>query len=179
MAVPDGFADLWSSDRAAQNAAYGAMMDATGRRVDWAYDVWAEVVASLKHPDNHSRAIAAQLLANLAASDPERRILRDLDALVAVSHDERFVTARHALKALWKVGVAGEAPRVRLLALLEQRFTDAAAERNATLVRFDIVEGLRRLHDATGDEAVRTLALKLVGREADAKYRKKYAAAWR
>lgn len=179
MAAPDGFADLWSSDRAAQNAAYAAMMEATGRRVDWAYDVWADVVANLKHPDNHNRAIAAQLLANLAASDPERRILRDLDALVAVSRDERFVTARHALKALWRTGVSGEEQRVRLLALLDQRFTDAAAERNGTLVRFDIVESLRHLYDATGDDAVRTVALELVGREDDPKYRKKYAAAWR
>jgi len=179
VAAPENLADAWSSDRAAQNAAYGSLMAATDAPVDWAYEVWPEVVANLKHRDNHNRAIAAQLLARLAKSDPEARILADLDALVAVAHDERFVTVRHALRCLWEVGAAGDAQRAAILAALEQRFMDCAADRNTTLIRFDIVEGLRRLYDATGADDVRTLALDLVGREADLKYRRKYAGAWR
>jgi len=55
------------------------------------------MVESLTHMDNHVRAIAAQVLCNLARSDPENRILKDFDALLAVTKDERFVTARHCL----------------------------------------------------------------------------------
>lgn len=178
-ARPDDFADVWSSDRAAQNTAYKAAMAATETPVGWAYSVWAEVVANLGHRDNHNRAIAAQLLANLARSDPEQRILADIDALVVVTRDERFVTARHALQSMWKIGLAGDAQRARLLQAMERRFMDAAADKNTTLIRFDIVEGLRRLYDATAADDVRVLALDLIGREEDQKYRKKYAATWR
>ncbi len=154
-------------------------MSATETPVGWAYSVWPEVVANLGHRDNHNRAIAAQLLANLARSDPEQRILADLEAIVAVTHDERFVTARHALQSMWKIGLAGEPQRARFLEVMERRFMDAAADRNTTLIRFDIVESLRRLHDATGADDVRALALDLIGREEDQKYQKKYAATWR
>ena len=41
----------------------------TSQPVDWADDVWEEVVANLTHKDNHNRAIAAQVLCNLARSD--------------------------------------------------------------------------------------------------------------
>ena len=54
------------------------------------------------------RAIAAHLLSNLAKSDPKRRMLEDFSSLLAVTRDERFVTARHCMQALWKVGAAGK-----------------------------------------------------------------------
>lgn len=37
----------------------------------------------------------------------------------------------------------------------------------------------RALYDATGDADVRSAALSLIDAEADPKYRKKYATAWR
>ncbi|HET6381384.1 MAG TPA: hypothetical protein VFH63_10215 [candidate division Zixibacteria bacterium] len=176
---PDAYADLWSTDRDRQNAAYGQVLAAAEGEAPWAYEVWDDVVQHLAAADNHDRSIAAQLLARLASSDPERRILRDLPALVAVTRDQRFVTARHALQSLWRVGLAGDAQRAALLDALAARFGEAADEKNGTLVRYDIAVGLRQLHDATGDPAVRDRALALIDTEADAKYRRKYLTAWR
>ena len=68
------------------------------------------------------RAIAAQVLCNLAKSDPEQRMLRDFPALLAVTKDKRFVTARHTLQALWKVGLAGQVQRQMLVDGLAGRF---------------------------------------------------------
>jgi len=51
--------------------------------------------------DNHQRAIAAQVLSNLAKSDPKSRMLEDLDALFVVRKDERSVTAWHSPQSLW------------------------------------------------------------------------------
>ena len=78
---------LWSADRELQNKAFTTILKATDKPVDWAYDAWDEVVANLGHKDNHNRAIAAQVLCNLAKSDPKGRILKDFDALLAVTHD--------------------------------------------------------------------------------------------
>jgi hypothetical protein len=70
-------ANLSSPDKELQNEAFFALMAATDQPVDWAYLVWDELVASLTHKDNHYRAIASQLLCQLAKSDPEKRILID------------------------------------------------------------------------------------------------------
>ena len=58
----------------------------------------------LRHKDNRVRAISAQVLANLAKSDPQNRMWKDFPALMAVTKDEKFVTVRHTLQSIWKVG---------------------------------------------------------------------------
>ncbi|TMR94816.1 hypothetical protein [Nonomuraea basaltis] len=177
--APQGFSDLWSEDRERQNAAYEEMMKATGEPVSWAYEVWDEVVGNLAHEDNHNRAIAAQILCNLALSDPEQRILDGLAPLIEVTRDKRFVTARHCLQSLWKIGLAGPAQRTAVVGALAARFADCAPEKNSTLIRNDIVVGLRNLHKATGDETIERRAQALIETEDDLKYRSKYAKSWR
>src|SRR5690625_1116215 len=50
----------------------------------------------------------AQLLCNLAKSYSEYRMLNDFSKLLAITKDERFVTARHSLQSIWKIGIANE-----------------------------------------------------------------------
>jgi hypothetical protein len=171
--------DLRAEDGAVRLEALNALLAATEQPVEWAYEVWDELVARLRHKDNHQRAIAAQLLCSLAKSDPERRILRDVDALLAVTRDPKFVTARHSLQSLWKIGAVSPDHQRLLVERLVERFREAAAEKNGTLVRYDIVEGLRRLYDVVKDEQLRETALALIASEADSTYQKKYASLWR
>ncbi len=171
--------NLFSDDHETRGAAYDAMLLATEVPVDWAYEVWDGLLAGLRHPGNHQRSIAAQVLANLAKSDPQQRMLKDFDHLVAGTRDERFVTARHTLQSLWKVGAAGEPQRKLVLKRLAGRFADCAPEKNCTLIRYDILAGLRQLYDAAPDKAIRAKALALIETEPDPKYRKKYATLWR
>ena len=93
-----------SENRELQNQAFSYILAVTERPVDWAYEVWAQLVEGLRHEDNHVRAISAQILANLAKSDPKNRMQKDFPALLAVTGDEKFVTARHTLQSIWKVG---------------------------------------------------------------------------
>ena len=58
---------------------------------------------------------------------------------------------------------------------LSARFAEAATEKNGTLVRYDILQGLQNLYHATGDETIHELATQLVATEEEIKYRKKYA----
>lgn len=171
--------NIRSEDKDVQNSAYYAVIEATDKPVDWAYGVWDAMVADLSHKDNHRRAIAAQVLCNLAKSDPEKRMLRDFGALLAVTRDERFVTARHCLQALWKVGVAGPEQRQQYIEGMESRFHECVTEKNCTLIRYDISQSLRNVYDAVRDEQVREKALALIETETDAKYSKKYASLWK
>lgn len=125
------------------------------------------------------RAIAAQLLANLAKSDPKGRIFKDFDRLLNVTKDERFVTARHCLQSIWKVGLAGRKQGQLVMKGLERRFHECVTEKNCTLIRYDIIVDLRNLYDALKDEAIKTKALELIETETDPKYKKKYATVWK
>lgn len=171
--------NLRSTDRRLQNDAFTYILGATEERVDWAYEAWGELLAGLTDKDNHVRAISAQVLNNLAKSDPQGRILKDFEALLAVTRDERFVTARHTLQSIWKVGAAGKKQEKLLLAGLERRFKECITEKNYTLIRFDIVQSLADLYDAIGDEKIREKALELIETEQDLRYRRKYAAVWK
>jgi hypothetical protein len=178
MDTAAALARLRSDDHEQQNAAFSELMAASNPEVPWVYELWGDVVGLLSHPSNRVRAISAQVLSNLVKSDREQRILGDFDRLLNVTRDERFVTARHAMQSLWKVGVAGDAQRRRLLDGLELRYRECTAEKNCTLIRYDIVEVLRKVFDGTRDEEVRKKALAWIEMEEDPKYRKKYARLW-
>lgn len=171
--------NLRSEDRELQNKAFYSILKATDKPVDWAYEAWDEMVEGLSHKDNHVRAIAAQILCNLAKSDPRNRMLKDFDALLAVTKDERFVTARHCLQSIWKVGVAGKKQRKMLVDGLAGRFKECITEKNCTLIRYDIIQDLKKLYEEVRDEKIKGRALELIETEEDLKYRKKYASLWR
>ena len=162
-----------------QNKAYFYILEKTDRPVDWAYEVWDEMIDGLTHKNNHVRAISAQVLSNLAKSDPKSRMLKDFDKLLAVTKDERFVTARHCMQSLWKVGVAGKKQLKVYMDGLEGRFNACITEKNCTLIRYDILQSMRNVYDAVKDEKIREKALELIKAEDDLKYRKKYATLWK
>ena len=170
---------LWSEDRELQNKAFSYILKVTDKPVDWAYEAWDAVVDNLSHKDNHNRAIAAQVLCNLAKSDPKDRIIKNFDALLAVTKDERFVTARHCMQSLWKIGTAGKKQRAKLVDGLAGRFKECIKEKNCTLIRYDILQSLWNVYDAVKDETVKAKALELIETEEDLKYRRKYASLWR
>src|SRR6185503_7625135 len=93
--------NLRSEERELQNQAFFHMLEETEKPVDWADEVWDELVQGLSHKDNHVRAISEQVLCNLANSDPKNRMQTDFPALMEVTKDERFVTARHCLQSIW------------------------------------------------------------------------------
>jgi hypothetical protein len=75
--------------------------------------------------------------------------------------------------------VAGEPQRRALLRGLEARFKECKAERNCTLIRYDILVVLRRVFELVNDEQLRLTAERLIAIEEDPKYQKKYATVWR
>ena len=106
-------------------------------------------------------------------------MLKDFDALLAVTKDERFVTARHCMQALWKVGVAGKKQQKIYMEGLEHRFKECITEKNCTLIRYDILQSMQNVYNAVKDEKIKEKTLELIETEEDLKYRKKYASLWR
>lgn len=172
-------ANLRSEERELQNQAFFYLLEATEKPVDWAYEVWDDLVKDLSHKDNHRRAIAAQLLCRLSSSDPENRMGKAFPALMAVTKDDRFVTARHCLQSIWRVGTTNQEMRRTVIEALADRFKDCVTEKNCTLIRYDILQGLRNLYNEVKDEKIKEKALELIELEEDLKYKKKYASLWK
>ncbi|GAE36215.1 hypothetical protein [Halalkalibacter akibai] len=173
------FANLESKNKEEQYQAYTEIMKATDQEVDWAYDVWDQLKRDLTDRDHHRRSRAAQFLSQLAISDPEKRMLEDYEAVWQVTFDEKFVTARHSLQSFWKIGLASQLQLELVLNKLTERFLSCEDEKNYTLIRYDIVESLKKLYEHLNVEDVKTKALQLIEQEEDAKYKKKYAKVWK
>ncbi len=168
-----------SPDRDTAYRALVGLFGLTDEPVDWAYEVWDRMLADLTHREGHKRAFAAQMLARLAISDPDGRMLEDFPRVAAVMKDEKTVTARHTLQSIWRVGLAGPEQEKMVVAALERRFRECADEKNGTLVRTDVVTALGRLFGATGAGEIEARANALMEAEPDEKSRRKQRAAWR
>ncbi|WP_010648727.1 hypothetical protein [Oceanobacillus massiliensis] len=173
------FANLEAPDKQAQYEAFNQILAVIEHEVDWSYEVWDELIEGLTSADNHKRSRYAQFLSGLAKSDPEKRMLADFPKLWQVTKDDKFVTARHALQTIWKVGLAGEEQKEMVVGHLAERYKNCEDEKNTTLIRFDIIQALRNLYDVQADGSIKQLALDLIELEEDPKYQKKYAKVWK
>ncbi|MCY8988995.1 hypothetical protein [Bacillus atrophaeus] len=106
-------------------------------------------------------------------------MLRDFPALWEVTNDSKFVTARHSLQSIWKVGLAGPEQREMVLTHIIDRFKNGMNEKHYTLIRYDLIVGLRKLYDELKDEHIKKIAMELIESEEDSKYQKKYLSAWK
>ncbi|MDR0137791.1 hypothetical protein RFW18_08505 [Metabacillus idriensis] len=177
--IEEYFKQLDSKDRDVQYEAYQNILSATEGEVDWAYEVWDELLAGLCSKDNHQRSRSAQFLSSLAISDPDKRMLNDFPAVWEVTRDPKFVTARHSLQSIWKIGLAGPQQKKLVLDHLIDRFQSCSNEKNYTLIRFDIIQDLKNLYDQLNDENIKEKALELIESEEESKYQKKYKSVWK
>ncbi|MHA6484163.1 hypothetical protein ACX1C1_19915 [Paenibacillus sp. strain BS8-2] len=171
--------DLMSGDKGRRTEAYLTLLAMTEKPVPWAYEVWDLLRSILTNKDNHLRSIGAQLLCSLAISDPDKRIMEDIAAIMEITRDPMFVTARHTIQNLWKIGRAGEEQLQMILDVVSHRFESSEGEKNYTLIRYDLIVGLRKLYDEVPNAAIKDRALSLIELESDPKYKKKYATEWR
>lgn len=178
--VQKHFNNLESQDKTEQYEAFQALLKEMEKEVPWAYEVWEDLVAGLSDSDNHKRSRYAQFLSRLAAnSDPDNKILKDFFPLWKVTKDKKFVTARHSLQSIWRIGLAGEKQKNLVVNHFVDRFKNGTDEKNYTLIRSDILVGMRDLYDVTNDETIKKLAQELIDVVEDSKYQKKYKKIWK
>jgi hypothetical protein len=168
------FADLASSDDGTRMSALKTVLALTEQPVEWVYEVWDDLLQRLQHENSYQRTIAVKVLCRLAKSDHENRLAASLDHLLAHTRDEKFITSRQCIQALWEVAVANLSLRERVVAHLEQRFADTAGDAHPNLIRQDVVQSLKRIHDESKDEQILHRARALLDLDKEAKNRKGY-----
>lgn len=166
--------DLGSTDDKTRLNALQAILGVTENKVDWAYEVWDDLLDKRNDANSYQRSIAIQVLCNMAKSDPENRIQVSLDRLLAHTRDEKFITSRQCIQSIWKIAAANEQTTEIILDHLEKQFEDCAGEKHYNLLRQDIIQSMRLLYECKKDDMVLARAEDLVNREEEEKYRKKY-----
>ncbi|MCP3031880.1 hypothetical protein LF817_11045 [Halobacillus sp. A1] len=169
------FENLESKEKQTQYDAFTYIMEVSKVKVDWAYEVWDRLLEDLEHKDPHRGSRAAQFLVHLAISDPDERILGDFSKIWAVTKDPKFVTARHSLQAIWRIGLAGKKQKDLIMKHFESRFLFCIDEKNYTLTRLDIIEGLSKLYIERQEEDIKEKAQELIENVSEEKYKKKYS----
>ena len=179
METLDALFDLIEGfDDQARVTAYLEVLNRKDRPED-VYSQWSRFAALLTHPNNHIRSIGGQLYSHFASSDPEGRIWDLWDTWKAVAADKMFVTGRHTIQTSHRLALAGDEPRKRVLDYYQERFHSCRAEKNTTLIRYDLQVCLRQVYDQRPDPSVAALARSLITEESDPKYQAKYKTAWR
>ena len=133
--------------------AYLAVLARTDTPAD-VYAQWERLTAFLTSKNNHIRSIGGQLVAHLASSDPEGRVWGLWDRWTNLTRDPMFVTARHTLQRSPQFALAGVEHRRRLIDFYQQRFHDCTADKNTTLIRYDLQVCLRQIFDQRPDPAL-------------------------
>jgi hypothetical protein len=174
--VKETFSHLGSTDDKIRMQALQTILALTEVKVDWACEVWEDLLARLNHENSYQRSIAIMLLCNLAKSDRENRLGGSLNQLLAHTKDEKFITSRQCIQNLWKAAAADQANRGKVLKHLEKRFKECAGEKHANLLRQDIIQSIKSLYVMDKDEALIDMAQSLIAGEEDEKNRKKYEA---
>ncbi|MFP3126554.1 hypothetical protein OH784_28535 [Ectobacillus funiculus] len=106
-------------------------------------------------------------------------MLNDFPKLWEVTQDPKFVTAKHSLRSIWRVDLAGDEQQKLIINNFTDRSINCPDEKNYTLIRYDIIQDLRYLYDEAKREEIKQIALDLIAREEESKHKKKYATIWR
>jgi len=139
--------------------------------VDWAYEIWDDLISRLQDPNSYQRTIALMLLCNLVKSDPQCRTRQILPEILSHTKDEKFITSRQCIQTVWKIAVYQPALRDEVVHHLSKRFKESANEKHANLLRLDMIQSLRKI-DRGGD--LLNLIESLTTSETEEKYRALY-----
>lgn len=175
--VRDQLNNLYNPDTVLQQKALAFILELTEEPVDWAAEVWEEMISMLKSYDSNERSMAAQILANLAKNVPAR-MLKDFDHLKALTIDTNLSTAVTAIGSFWKIGIINAELRDKVVELLSNSFKTSEYEKDHALKRYGIIECFRRIYNEVKDDALRNKSLTLVALDPDRPNRIKYGSVW-
>jgi len=173
-AIRQKFIELSSKDDKLRMDALQAILRITDEKVDWASEVWDELLQKLDDKNSYQRSIAIMVLCNLAKSDDENRMSEAIDRLLSHTRDEKFITSRQCLQYIWKIAVVNLTLKEKVVTHLEAQYKTCIQDKHYNLIRQDIIQSLKNIYDANGDELLLDKIRMLLQLEDDLKNRKKY-----
>ena len=112
------------------------------------------------------------LFCNLSRSDSQKRIVEVLPQLLALTEDEKFITRRQTMQALWKIAWFDPELLGPIVNQYVERFSSCVNEEHANLMQRDIVQALLTLAEMRNDSELSNKVNQLIESEPDPKARK-------
>ena len=135
-------------DNNIRKEALDKVIELTQDTVDWIYDYWDFLVEKLDSKNSYQRTIGMFIISNLAKSDRENRFEEILDKYLLMTEDEKFITSRQTLQKVWKVAIAKENCKKKIVEHLYRMFTqNKHLNVHTNLIRKDIVDTLCRIYE--------------------------------
>lgn len=139
--------EIGSKNNKIRKKALDTLLELSEEKVDWIYNVWDSLVDKLDSNNSYQRSIGMFILANLAKSDSDNKFIDIIDKYLQLMEDEKFITSRQAIKSSWKVAVAIEELRSRIVNHLFETFSNNKhLSSHANLIRYDVVESLVNIY---------------------------------
>lgn len=139
--------ELSSKNNKIRKNALDMLLEITNEKVDWIYNVWDIMIEKLDSTNSYQRSIGIFILSNLAKSDYDKKFLDIIDRYLELMEDEKFITSRQTILSSWKVAVALEPLRSKIVDYLIKMFSDNEhLSSHANLIRKDIAESLINIH---------------------------------
>ncbi len=173
------FANIYATHPKIQRESYLTLLTITEEPVAWTYEILDELFETLRHKDAYIRSIAGQLIANLAKSDPDKKLFEKIHLLFEASKDKKSLKSRNILLSLWKVGIVSAEHKEKIIEWFEKQYQACSKDKNRESIRFDIVCGLRKMYDDCREPSIQTKAMELINLEQDQRAKLKYLSVWR
>lgn len=168
------FDALQSKDDKVRYPAFKRLLAITEQPVAWVYDKWHDLTGKLISENSYQRTIGFMLLANLAKSDTEGRIVNKLAVLLQFTDDEKFITSRQCIQNVWQLAVNKSDIESKVVRHLERAWTDNIhLATHPNLIKQDIVASLSAIYRVNGNVMVKETIDRLINQEADDKFVKK------
>jgi hypothetical protein len=152
--------------------AFRRLMSITEEPVPWIYEAWDELTGKFKSDNSYQRTIAMNLFCNLSRCDSQKRIVEILPQLLALTEDEKFITRRQTMQALWKVAWFEPELLGPVVDKYIERFSTCVKEEHPNLLQRDIVQALLTLAELRNDTELSKKVNQLIESEPDPKARK-------
>lgn len=140
-----------------QNSLYHDLMQLTEEKVAESQQLWKQATEYAQHKNNHLRSIGGQLICRLVVYNDESNTFFEHEAILkAVTHDEKFVTTRHTIRSLWYISLGSDAHFKWYIEYLKCRLIESFSEKNGTMIRTDLFEGMITAKELLKENAKRS-----------------------
>jgi len=162
------FSDLENKDGAVRYNALQKLLAITENKVSWVYDKWFVLLDKLSSDNSYQRSIGLILLANLAKSDNQNRIISVLDNILELIDDKKFITSRQCIQNIWKISVCNKTSRKQIVSALERTyFNNIHLKAHDNLIKEDVIFSLYQISKYIKDQSILVKANELIEKEND------------
>jgi hypothetical protein len=168
--IDELFKLLESKDGKIRYHALQELIQITDQPVEWVYDKWYELENKLSSDNSYQRSIGLMLLANIAKSDTENRMVSILDKYLGCFCDEKFITSRQCIQTAWKIAISNASNGKKVIQELEKTyFENIHLKTHGNLIKEDVVSCLCQIAKHSSDQAALLRAEELLNKEIDSK----------